>query len=173
MKSSGVLSILALISAISAAVWFGLSIAAQSLAYDLFVTGTSDLRTMDLSLQLNTIRLVSNLLVMAGFAYAILIVSIKLYLWLQRSTFKRNGHLMMCMALYVVSVPFGLYYSWLALQLYWLVGDHYSIAGINATSVIPAFTKLFTKQEWLNFLSLASFASITAILIFKPLQRKD
>ena len=173
MKSSALLSILALISAISAAVWFGLSIAAQSIAYDLFIGGTSDLRSMELSLQLNTIRLVTNLLVMAASAYAVLIVSVKLYLWLQRSSFKRNGYLMMCMALYIVSVPFGLYYSWLALKLYWLVGDHYSVAGISASTVLPAFTTLFTKQEWMNFLSLASFVAITSILIFKPLQRKD
>lgn len=110
MKSSVTLSILAFISAISAAVWFGLSIAAQSMAYDLFVTGTSDLRQMDQNLQLNTIRVLSGLLVNAGICYALLIVSIKLYLWLQRSSFKRNGYLMMCMFLYVLSVPFGLYY---------------------------------------------------------------
>ena len=171
MKSSGVISFLALISAISAAIWFGLSLASQSIAYDLFTTGTKDLRQMDLALQLNTIRLVANTLVTAGIAYAVMAVSVKLYLWLQRANFKRDGYLMMCMFLYVVSVPLGLWYAWLSLKLYWIVGDHYSIAGMHAETAIPAFQQLFTTYSWMIFLSLGSFVTMIALLILKPLRR--
>ncbi len=173
MKRSALTSFLALISAISAAVWFGLSLASQSLAYDLFVTGTTVLRNLPVDMQLNTIRLVANTLTTAAIAYAVMVLSVKMFLWVQRANFKKYGYLMMCMLLYSVSVPFGLYFAWLSLKLYWTVGDHYSIAGMHADTALPAFVELFTTRSWMNFLSLGSFVTIIALLIFKPLRQVE
>ncbi len=161
------------VAILSTAVWFGLSLATQAFAYDLFVTGTSVLREMDVSLQLNTIRVLASMMSTAVWAYGLMIVSVKLVLWMQRKSFRKDGYMVMSFILYGVSVPFGLWYAWKSLEFYWLVGDHYSIAGIHADTVIPAFVLLFTKNAWMNFLSLAGVVAVTAILVFKPLRQTD
>ncbi len=163
-------SILAIIAALSGSVWFGMSLAHQTVAYDLFVAGSSTLRNVGADVQLNIMRLAANLSVFATISYMLLILSFSLYCIRQRNRFKIDGYLMMCLVLCLVAVPPGLYATLLMVHFYGLFPNHSSIEGLNLEQISPTFILLYTKQYWLNFASLAGYATIVVLLIAKPLR---
>lgn len=157
------------IAVIASILWFGLTFAAQIAAYDLFVTGTPDLRPMDANLQLHTIRIVSNMSAAAAGAFVVALPAFIIFMLRQRPVFSTRGYYMMTVALAVALIPTAAFSAWQGWSLYTMFPDHTLAMPDLLPQVLPAFTAMYTTRGWTHFVSETIYVTIIAVFILRPL----
>jgi hypothetical protein len=164
--------ILLSLCALASALWFGGTVAQNIVAYDLFVTGTAQLKTLDVTLQMNSFRIVSNISVYCIGAFAIGSFSFLLYCIMQRATFKSRGYLLMCCILTVISIVLVAIPSATDYAIYSSFPDHYALTALPASEVKDLFVKRYTEQSPYSMLSILTAASVALFFVFQPLKYK-
>lgn len=161
--------ILGAIAVIASILWFGTTFSAQIAAYDLFVTGTPDLRPMDANLQLHTIRIVSNMSAAAAGAFVVALPAFFIFMLRQRPVFSTRGYYMMAVALAVALIPTAAYSAWQGWSLYNMFPDHTLAMPDLLPQVLPVFTSMYTTRGWTHFVSETVYITIVAVFVLRPL----
>lgn len=159
------------IAVIASILWFGMTFTAQIAAYDLFVTGTPDLRPMDTALQLHTVRIVSNMTAGAAAAFAVALPAFIVFMLRQRSVFASRGYYMMAVALAIALIPTAAFSAWQGWSLYSMFPDHTLAMPQMLQQVLPVFTSMYTTRGWTHFVSETVYVTIVAVFILRPLQK--
>ncbi|MFN5865710.1 MAG: hypothetical protein ACK45R_01795 [Candidatus Kapaibacterium sp.] len=157
------------IAVIASILWFGLTFSSQIAAYDLFVTGTPDLRPLDTTLQLHTIRIVSNMTAGAAAAFVVALPAFVVFMIRRRPVFASRGYYMMAVALAVALIPTAAFSAWQGWSLYTMFPDHTLAMPEVLPQVLPVFTSMYTTRGWTHFVSETVYITIVAVFILRPL----
>lgn len=165
--------ILGSVALIASILWFGTAFSAQVVAYDLFVTGTPDLRTLDASVQIHTIRIVSNLVAVSAGALLVAVPALVIFLRLRRALFAVRGYYMMAVALGVAGAPAAMYAAMRGWTLYSMFADHTQASVDLLPSVMPVFMTMYTTQGWTHFVAEIVYVTIMAVFVLRPLHKSE
>ena len=161
------------VAMVSSVIWFGTSFSAQMVAYDLFITGTPDLRPLDATIQVHTIRIVSNLLVVHAGAFVVLVPSLLWFFLRRTSVFASRAYYIMALVLCVFAVPGSAYTALQSWNLYQLFGDHTQAGAEHLERILPAFMRYYTTNGWMNFVSMAMYCTIIVVFVLQPLVKRE
>ncbi|MFM8568262.1 MAG: hypothetical protein ACKOB6_01440 [Candidatus Kapaibacterium sp.] len=171
MHDSSSTRILGAVALIASIIWFGTAFSAQVVAYDLFITGTPELRTLDAATHVHTIRIVSNLAAVSAGALLVAFPALVVFLVRRRSQFAVRGYYMMAVALSVAGVPAGIYAAMRGWMLYSMFPDHTQATVEVLPGVMPVFMTMYTTQGWTHFVSEVVYVTIIAVFVLRPLHK--
>jgi hypothetical protein len=157
-----------LLAAIGAVVWLGGINVRASVGFSLLQFGTLEFKpNIDPGIERAVFSLVAQSSMILNVAYAVLVLSLVVYLRAARPDFRTEGWLMIASILFFVFVPVEVYTMVLDVRM-WLL----DAAGSND---LVEFRKLFIHRlaalSGVPMIALLSYYTAIALVIFRPLRR--
>jgi len=162
--------------ALGGVVWLGASLARMAIGFDAFVPGTITLKTSQSETMLvHTVWLFTLLGGWAGWSYAAAVIGGIGAFLLSMRDWKRNGWIVMCGILMVLTIPGQVWVILRDIELWGLFDASTGLALASPEDVRALFLQRMTSvvASVISGLTLLIAATVVLLLVWQPLRRPE
>ena len=175
-ETSHIRTLFATVFAVSATVWFGMTLARMVIGFDLFEPGTTVIKAaQNESIRLHTIWLYTLLGGWVGWSYAAAVIGAIGTTFMTARRWRDHGWMMMCALLFAVTIPGQVWSTMHDIDLWNMFDASSGMALASADDVMRLFLQRTTNvmSSVVSGSNLLIAVTIAVLVVWRPLRRPE